>query len=200
MTDLLAYLSRGRARNAVPVAAALYSAAAAAGGGAPLARARNGAAGGLAHAELRAQSAALRRQRRLDAGTVLYVTVEPCLMCLGAALQARVARLVYAAPGAVYGAVSGGGGGDGGGGDARLLAAGGWGVHTLEVTALGEATSGAGAAGAAAAGAAAAAMREYFAKRRGSSTRSAHSSQALSQASAAAAACSSEARSRSAMA
>ena len=28
-------------------------------------------------------------------GAVLYVTVEPCVMCMGAALHARVARLVY---------------------------------------------------------------------------------------------------------
>ena len=28
-------------------------------------------------------------------GTTLYVTVEPCLMCMGALLQARVQRLVF---------------------------------------------------------------------------------------------------------
>jgi tRNA(adenine34) deaminase len=31
------------------------------------------------------------------AGTTLYVTLEPCAMCAGAVVQARVARLVYAA-------------------------------------------------------------------------------------------------------
>ena len=31
------------------------------------------------------------------AGTVLYVTLEPCTMCAGAIVQARVPRLVYAA-------------------------------------------------------------------------------------------------------
>jgi tRNA(adenine34) deaminase len=31
------------------------------------------------------------------AGTVLYVTLEPCSMCAGAIVQARVPRLVYAA-------------------------------------------------------------------------------------------------------
>ena len=31
------------------------------------------------------------------AGTVLYVTLEPCAMCAGAIVQARVPRLVYAA-------------------------------------------------------------------------------------------------------
>ncbi len=31
-------------------------------------------------------------------GTTLYVTLEPCPMCAGALVQARVARLVYGAP------------------------------------------------------------------------------------------------------
>ena len=31
------------------------------------------------------------------AGTVLYTTLEPCAMCAGAIVQARVPRLVYAA-------------------------------------------------------------------------------------------------------
>jgi tRNA(adenine34) deaminase len=30
-------------------------------------------------------------------GTTLYVTLEPCAMCAGALVHARVARLVYAA-------------------------------------------------------------------------------------------------------
>jgi len=48
------------------------------------------------HAEVRALRAAGRRagNYRLP-GAVLYVTVEPCAMCMGAAIQARVARLVY---------------------------------------------------------------------------------------------------------
>jgi tRNA(adenine34) deaminase len=48
------------------------------------------------HAEVRALRAAGRRagNHRLT-GAVLYVTIEPCAMCMGAALQARVARLVY---------------------------------------------------------------------------------------------------------
>ena len=29
--------------------------------------------------------------------TTLYVTIEPCIMCMGALLQARVARIVYGA-------------------------------------------------------------------------------------------------------
>jgi tRNA(adenine34) deaminase len=48
------------------------------------------------HAEIVALRAAAKEalNHRL-AGATLYVTVEPCAMCLGAAIQARVARLVY---------------------------------------------------------------------------------------------------------
>ena len=38
-------------------------------------------------------------------GAALYATVEPCAMCCGAALHARVARVVYAAADAKAGAV-----------------------------------------------------------------------------------------------
>jgi len=51
-----------------------------------------------AHAELvvlRAAGVALRNYRLL--GCTLYTTLEPCAMCAGAILHARVARLVYAA-------------------------------------------------------------------------------------------------------
>jgi tRNA(adenine34) deaminase len=49
-----------------------------------------------AHAELLAlrEAAAQRRSWRLD-GATLYVTLEPCPMCAGALVAARVARLVY---------------------------------------------------------------------------------------------------------
>jgi tRNA(adenine34) deaminase len=48
------------------------------------------------HAEVRALRAAgaAARNYRLS-GATLYVTVEPCAMCIGAALQARIARLVF---------------------------------------------------------------------------------------------------------
>ncbi len=52
----------------------------------------------LAHAELvvlRRASRKLRSWRLL--GTTLYVTLEPCAMCAGALVQARVARLVFGA-------------------------------------------------------------------------------------------------------
>jgi tRNA(adenine34) deaminase len=40
------------------------------------------------------------------AGTTLYVTVEPCPMCVGAITQARIERLVYGAPDEKTGAVN----------------------------------------------------------------------------------------------
>ena len=52
-----------------------------------------------AHAEilaLREASRHLEVWRLLD--TVLYVTLEPCAMCAGAIVLARVPRVVYAAP------------------------------------------------------------------------------------------------------
>lgn len=52
-----------------------------------------------AHAEIVALRDAGRRvgNYRLT-GAVLYCTVEPCLMCVGAALHARVERVVWGAP------------------------------------------------------------------------------------------------------
>ncbi len=52
-----------------------------------------------AHAEIVAlrQAAARQRNYRLP-GCTMYVTIEPCIMCLGALLQARIRRLVFGAP------------------------------------------------------------------------------------------------------
>lgn len=51
-----------------------------------------------AHAEVQALKSAAKviQNFRLD-GATLYVTLEPCLMCCGALLQARIARLVFGA-------------------------------------------------------------------------------------------------------
>ena len=51
-----------------------------------------------AHAEIEALRDAGRScaQYRLP-GTTLYVTLEPCVMCVGALIHARVARLVFGA-------------------------------------------------------------------------------------------------------
>ena len=52
-----------------------------------------------AHAEMLAlrQAADVEQNYRLP-GTTLYVTLEPCTMCAGAMLHARVDRIVYGAP------------------------------------------------------------------------------------------------------
>jgi len=52
-----------------------------------------------AHAEVRAlRDAAGRLANYRLPGSPLYVTLEPCAMCAGAILHARVARVVFGAP------------------------------------------------------------------------------------------------------
>ncbi len=52
-----------------------------------------------AHAEMVAlREAAWRIANPRLTGCTLYVTIEPCAMCAGALIQARIARLVYGAP------------------------------------------------------------------------------------------------------
>lgn len=51
-----------------------------------------------AHAELVAlREAAWRAGNHRLNGATVYVTIEPCVMCVGALIQARIARLVYGA-------------------------------------------------------------------------------------------------------
>jgi tRNA(adenine34) deaminase len=60
------------------------------------------------HAEinaLRAAGEALNNYRLID--TTLYVTLEPCMMCVGAMIHARVARVVFAASDPKTGALGG---------------------------------------------------------------------------------------------
>ena len=52
-----------------------------------------------AHAEMLAlREAALLEENYRMPGTTLYVTLEPCAMCSGAMLHARVGRVVFGAP------------------------------------------------------------------------------------------------------
>lgn len=58
-----------------------------------------------AHAEVVAlRAAAARAGNYRLAGTTLYVTLEPCPMCAGAIVLARVARVVFGAPDPLAGA------------------------------------------------------------------------------------------------
>ena len=50
-----------------------------------------------AHAEMLALRAAAREEGGRLAGSTLYVTLEPCAMCAGAAINARVSRIVFGA-------------------------------------------------------------------------------------------------------
>jgi tRNA(adenine34) deaminase len=95
MAIALAEARRGGAEGEVPIGAVVVL------GDRELARAHNqpiGRRDPTAHAEVVALRAAAERAGvyRLP-GAVLYATVEPCAMCLGAALHARVARIVYGA-------------------------------------------------------------------------------------------------------
>ena len=60
-----------------------------------------------AHAELLALQAAIRsKQAKVLPGATVYVTLEPCLMCLGALIEAQVRRVVYAVENLKAGAVT----------------------------------------------------------------------------------------------
>ena len=51
-----------------------------------------------AHAEILAlRAAAIRRQNYRLPRTTLYVTIEPCTMCVGALIHARIDKLVFGA-------------------------------------------------------------------------------------------------------
>ena len=96
MTRALSLAREARDHNEVPVGAVLLGRGGevlTACGNAPIAS--NDA---TAHAEIRALREAGRASGnyRLP-GTTMYVTLEPCPMCAGALLQARVARLVFGA-------------------------------------------------------------------------------------------------------
>jgi tRNA(adenine34) deaminase len=59
-----------------------------------------------AHAEIVAiRSAAAQMGNYRLTGSTLYVTVEPCLMCVGALVHARVGQVIYGAPEPRWGAL-----------------------------------------------------------------------------------------------
>lgn len=53
--------------------------------------------GFLGHAEIEVLRKSLRLKRIDFKKSILYVTLEPCLMCLGAMLEARIGGLVFGA-------------------------------------------------------------------------------------------------------
>ena len=93
MREALAEARAAAERGEVPIGAMLVM------GGREIARGHNRTIADCdptAHAEMIALRAAARAvaNYRLT-GATLYVTVEPCAMCAGAMIQARIARLVY---------------------------------------------------------------------------------------------------------
>ena len=104
MRQALSVASSARASGDVPVGALVVSPSGEVLASAANARERDGDP--TAHAELLAlrAAAAVVGSWRLD-GCTLVVTLEPCTMCAGALVLARVSRLVYAAADAKAGAV-----------------------------------------------------------------------------------------------
>ncbi len=103
MRQALAQAELARAEGEVPVGAVLVR------DGAVVGRGYNrpvGTSDPTAHAEVLALREAARAagNYRLP-GATLYVTVEPCLMCVGAIVHARVATVVYGAADPKGGAV-----------------------------------------------------------------------------------------------
>lgn len=96
MREALELAAEARRRGEVPVGAVVVS------GGKVIGRGFNqpiAACDPTAHAEVVALREAARAagNYRLT-GATLYVTVEPCLMCVGAMVHARVAAVVFGAP------------------------------------------------------------------------------------------------------
>ena len=100
----LAQAREARDAGEVPVGAVLSDAS-----GEVIAEGRNRseAESPLRHAEMEALTSALRARDRWSlGGSTLYVTAEPCLMCLGAMVQARIGGLVYACAEPRFGGVA----------------------------------------------------------------------------------------------
>ena len=96
MRAALRLAQRAEAAGEVPVGAVLVIDGEVVGEGfnAPISRADPSA-----HAEMLAlRDAAARRGNYRLPGSTLYVTLEPCAMCVGALFHARVARVVFGAP------------------------------------------------------------------------------------------------------
>ena len=103
MRDALVLAQRAREQGEVPVGAVVVLDGAVIGQGfnQPIS-----SSDPTAHAEIVALRDAARRigNYRLT-GATLYVTIEPCQMCVGAMVHARIARLVYGTPEPKAGAV-----------------------------------------------------------------------------------------------
>jgi tRNA(adenine34) deaminase len=97
----LAEARKAEAAGEVPVGAVVVSAGGVIGSGFNQPISSNDP---TAHAEIIAIREAARNQRNYRlSDTVMYCTVEPCMMCAGAIIHARIRRLVFATPDAKAG-------------------------------------------------------------------------------------------------
>lgn len=104
MREALELTAEARRRGEVPVGAVVVIDGMIAGGGfnQPV-----GAHDPTAHAEIVAiRNAASQVGNYRLTGATLYVTIEPCQMCVGAMVHARIARVVYGAPEPKAGAIA----------------------------------------------------------------------------------------------
>ncbi|AFS52420.1 tRNA adenosine(34) deaminase TadA [Leptospirillum ferriphilum] len=94
MTEALSEAKTAMEKNEIPIGAILVDA-----NGTVLGRGHNqrvGSTDPTAHAEIVAlRTSGLHVKNYRLPGTTLYVTVEPCLMCFGALLEARVETVVF---------------------------------------------------------------------------------------------------------
>jgi tRNA(adenine34) deaminase len=96
MAEALAEARKAAAEGEVPIGAVVVVDATIVGRGR---NARETRRDPTAHAEVLAlQEAARALQRWRLTGATVYATLEPCAMCAGALVNARVDRLVYAVP------------------------------------------------------------------------------------------------------
>lgn len=103
MREALSEASAARAEGEVPIGAVVVF------DGQIVGRGHNrvvGSSDPSAHAEVMAlRSAGLALGNYRLPGAALYSTVEPCAMCAGAVVHARVSRLIYGAPDPKAGAI-----------------------------------------------------------------------------------------------
>ena len=94
MREAIAEAQRARAKGEVPIGAVLVHQGQIIGRGHNLRETSNDPTSHAEMVAIRQAAAAIGHWRLLE--TTLYVTLEPCVMCMGAIILARIPRLVYA--------------------------------------------------------------------------------------------------------
>ena len=94
MQEALAEAEQAKAKGEVPIGAVIEHAGRLIGRGHNLRETGNDPTSHAEMVAIRQAAAAIGHWRLLD--TTLYVTLEPCVMCMGAIILARIPRLVFA--------------------------------------------------------------------------------------------------------